>query len=239
MQVIIPLTSENYNNNIELKYALRSFDKFLSNVDQIYIIGHKPDWITNVVHVPFKDRPGLVNKESNIYRKIKCACEHPDIKDDFLFCNDDQYLLKPFNAETFPYHFHGTLYQTLHTRWMRDPYLYSVIYTQKLLIGNHKDTKDFDGHSPLIYNKHKFINLLSQLNWDHPYSFIIKSLYCNLVEISGLQITDVKFRRPGEKIEIFKALKGAPYFSTDDRVMNEDMVTVLNSLYKKKSKYEL
>lgn len=238
MQIVIPLSSESHNDYVELRYALRSFQKYLSGVTDVYLIGGKPEWIKEVIHIPCGDIPDLRHKEANICNKIKIACATESIEDEFLFANDDQFLLKNFPAASFPYHFHDTLYNTQRSRWVKDPYLYSLVFTQKYLLGLNLPVIDFDGHSPLIYNKALFMKLVGSLNWQRAYGFCIKSLYCNQLQITGTKCPDVKIRRQIAKPEILSQIDGLSYFSTDERAINDPMINVLNGLFPKKSKYE-
>ena len=42
-------------NNLELRLSLRSIDKYAHNLGRVFIVGEKPDWIKNVIHIPVKD----------------------------------------------------------------------------------------------------------------------------------------------------------------------------------------
>jgi hypothetical protein len=40
------------------------------------LIGHKPDWGRNVIHIPSED-PEKINRSANITRKMLKVCEYP------------------------------------------------------------------------------------------------------------------------------------------------------------------
>ncbi len=97
MTIVIPFIDF---NGPELKYCLRGIDKFIIDPD-ITIIGDKPKRIKNITHIHFKDIHNPRFKAKNIYQKIMLV-DH-----DFLFFNDDHFLLSVFNENT--YHYSGTI----------------------------------------------------------------------------------------------------------------------------------
>ena len=48
------------NDNAELRFSLRS----LKNIEHgnVYIVGYKPLWVKNVIHLPYNDIPARDNK---------------------------------------------------------------------------------------------------------------------------------------------------------------------------------
>jgi len=89
----------------ELRYSLRSIEKYLSGVGQVFIIGDCPDFLTNVIHIPATDEENREWKDRNIYRKLLIACNDVRISENFLFVNDDHYLTQPFEAGKFPFYY--------------------------------------------------------------------------------------------------------------------------------------
>ena len=70
ISVVYPLgTGSKWQNN-ELRYSLRSLSK-ISGIGDVFIVGEKPDWVRNVIHIPCKDVP--FRKEYSIYTKIMAA----------------------------------------------------------------------------------------------------------------------------------------------------------------------
>lgn len=239
MQIFIPLANTSHNNYLELRYALRSFQKYLHQIDEVFIYGGHPSWITNVNHYRFGDIDHPRYKEHNIYKKTRAACLNPDIKDDFLFCNDDHFLLSNYRGELFPYYYHQSLNDTLHRKGGMDPYKYTIIYTMQHLLGKGVTTHDFDVHCPIMFNKEKFLKFVGGMNWERPFGYCIKSIYANQAGIAPVKYADLKFRQHLSQKEIFTQIKGREFFSTDDRLMTEDMITVLNKRFPKPSIYEL
>lgn len=91
MQLVIPLHKSRINYQ-DLRYALRSVEKYGNFDGEVVIVGEKPAWIKNVTHLKLTDDPNEWYKERNIYRKILKSFEV--VGDNFIFMNDDHVLLK-------------------------------------------------------------------------------------------------------------------------------------------------
>jgi len=179
----------------ELRYSLRSVEKHLKNYRNVYIIGHKPDFITNVIHIPHEDKN--IVPDMNILRKLLTACDHPDISDQFLFFNDDHFLLQDFDAPTFPYYYCSTLKMYLKRR-VNDSYGRRTYNTMTYLTKNQLPTKHFDIHFPIVYDKQKFKECFHKLPESHQ-GYVLKSLYGNILKIPGIEVRDCKHVNPPTK----------------------------------------
>src|SRR5690349_20419873 len=114
IDVVYPLGKGSRWKNNEIKYSLRSVEKHLQNYGKVFVIGEKPNFLANVNHIPAEDKHPI--PDSNIFEKLKTACETKEISDTFLFFNDDHYLLEDFDAEKFPYFYHGTMAEYIKKR---------------------------------------------------------------------------------------------------------------------------
>lgn len=215
MIVTYPLTVQlEYS---ELKYSLRSIEKYLPACEVLIIGDMIPEWITNVTQIHLPDVPG--RKQWSIRRKILAALEYAD---EILFMNDDIYFLQP--ATIFPYYFHGMLKN------------YSESGTQQLvkdLTRLHKPLKHFDGHMPIIY-KQDFKEASKHFTeW-----CIIKSLYCNYFEIEGEFIADCKIFKAANSNDVRNFIKDKSCLSTGMYSVHRAL-SVLQELFPQKSKYEI
>lgn len=221
MKLLIPYIE---SKTEELKYCLRSIEKFIDN-PQVIIIGDKPQWINNINHIPFKDAPGYKNKERNIFEKLSL------VKEDFFYFNDDYFLLQPFHETT--YHFSGTILQSLST-YHRNNECRGTLQNTFNLYG---DIPSYYHHAPMFIN-HILFEDLKELDWSLDYGYCIKSIYCHNNGIEGVEYNDLKIRGPQHEKSILEMIDGRPYFSTDNGAVNTSMIKVLESLYPNKSKYE-
>lgn len=232
--IVIPLGRGSKYHDLELRMALRSVEKHLTGYGDIFIIGEKPAWIQNVIHIPATDGTQTYDKERNIFNKIMIACNDERVSEDFLFMNDDHYLLRDYEAVQFPYYYEGLLqdYKTV------SQYKHTIWNTLKV----HEacfDDKYFDIHCPIVYKK-KYLALLNQLDWNIPYGYAIKSLYCAAWQsmIQGLEYPDLKIKDPLPYAVIIRMLQGRSWFSIGDGAFAGEVRTVLEDLYSVPSKYE-
>jgi hypothetical protein len=233
MDVVIPLgTGSTWSDN-ELRYSLRSLEVY-HNVGNVYIIGHKPSWIQKVIHIPAHDVPGAEHKEYNILRKILTACKMPSLSQDFIFMNDDHFLLGPVPTPCYQ----QTLEETVLKRSSHDSYYFALDNTLRALIKADRPTNNFDVHCPIVYNKHDFIRMTETYDMTLHYGYVIKSLYCNTVGIEGELCIDMKLTQRLRCAQIDKMVEGRGWFSIGDGAVNSELGIFLNYLYPNKSKYE-
>jgi hypothetical protein len=234
--IVFPLGHGSHNNDLELRYCLRSVEQHLTGYGDIFIIGRKPDWLKNVIHIPFDEgfAPQSYDKERNIYNKIMAACADERVSDDFLFMNDDHFLLQDYEAGKFPYYCHGWLSEFMTVT----DYKSTISNTNELLWPLGHDCLYFDVHCPIVYNKERFAYVL-EADWSKPYGFCIKTVYSNCVEgLKALEQPDLKIDESYPSSRIHQLLSGRPWFSIGNRAFDGGIKRVLQELYPKKSIYE-
>ncbi len=132
LSIVIPLGHGSRWQDNELRYCLRGIEENLQFKD-IWIIGRIPSWVKNVNFISFSDSENV--SDHNIMKKVKVACEHPEITDRFLFANDDHFLLHKFDINNFPNYYDGTCHDLLKNRH-QSPYQRRVRNTMNYLIAN-------------------------------------------------------------------------------------------------------
>jgi hypothetical protein len=86
----------------ELKYSLRSLERFFPQLGKVWIVGHLPEFIdpTTVVHLPETNfLQNGVFVESTAVRLLNEQLE--GLTEDFILAQDDNYLLRPATWEDF------------------------------------------------------------------------------------------------------------------------------------------
>ncbi len=221
-------TGSQWANN-ELRFSLRSIEKYLPICDNVLIVGTLPPFVTNCNYIKHPDKPG--RKEFSIFSKIIAACKSDYVSEDFVFLNDDHFLLSEINE--LPYYYEGTLSQKVASS--HGHYKAATLNTINEL--PEEKQKYFDIHCPIIYNKRKFLEL-EETDWSREY--VIKSLYANKQKFITVEETiDLKINKNLEYAEIVAKLEGRKFFSIGDYGINAAMKKVLFELYQNKSKYEL
>lgn len=241
IDVVIPLGTGSIWDNNELRYCLRSIEKCLIDYRNIYIIGECPDWLRNVIHIPAAD---IHTHERNIMEKIKIACKQKDISDDFLFMNDDQFLLNFVNAAKFPYYHSGSIRDCIKKRHREDEYKSAMRNTEMALNFYRHDSNYFDVHYPVLYNKNDFPTIMDKYNWQLN-EYVIKSLYCNTKGVTGTQAPDCKIKGTIAYFKLVETVKKLNCFSIGDRSLTpypgeetSSVKILLKQLFINKSKYE-
>lgn len=224
LDIIIPLGGGSTWNDNELRYCLRGIEMYLPH-GKVWIVGRKPNWLTNVEFIEFSQSDKYNFASYNIAHKVMKV----PIDGEFMFFNDDHFLLKPFNTNT--YHYKGLLIENKN----RSVYQNLIKNTYELL---GKDAKDFDTHCPIKYNMTAFRYIMNNLDWTKPFGFGIKSVYCNRMRIEGEYYPDLKLSEPTTIENIKFKIKDRDYFSIGNGVINRSFIQFMEELYPIKSKYE-
>lgn len=224
MQIAIPLI-ESINDNIELRYALRGVEKYLSGVSGITIIGHKPTWLQNVTHVPHEPATTHEWKEKNIYDKL---CK---MRGKFLYMNDDHFLLSPYVARKFPFYYDGTLQDRLNKCSNRHAYAQTVRNT---IDAFGRESKFYDIHCPVIMEQKYFWQY--QRHWFKQFGLCFKTLYIR--KPFPIEYSDLKLNASFDINQLRSMTAGRLWFSTSEQAWNNVMFEFMEEIYPLKSKYE-
>lgn len=233
---LVYLYSEGSNTN-EIKFSLRSMQKHLSGIGNLFIVGDDPGIFKDFTHIPMGNIHG-VNLARNIYEKILAACKHPEVSEDFICASDDYFLLTDYEAASLPFYYQGDFKQLLNYIHKDNYYKAYVQETYDALMERGLPIKNFNVHFPILYNKKAFIEIMTSFDWERRKSFISKSLYANSLKIEGEPSTDWKFHKPKTKAAVLRQLLGKKYFSTADGALNEFMMEFLNENYPVASRWE-
>ena len=190
VSVVYTLGRGSYWENNELRYSMRSVEKHLSNVRDIVIVGINPEWTQNVIHIPATDPYKF--GASNILHKLIIACKNEQVSDNFLFINDDHFLMKDFDAAAFPYYYYGNLDSFVRRRGM-DTYGRACFNSLQFL----KSKKVFyplyfDIHYPILINKAKFLQIFNEVKIEKNFGHIVKSIYGNFYDGKKEEMIDCK-----------------------------------------------
>jgi hypothetical protein len=210
--------------------------KWLFKFDKIFIVGERPSWIQNVIHIPADDIHKY-NSARNIYEKILMACNHADISDHFFYSADDSFLLKGLSFRGYPYFRSGKLEDLqLGKKSYYKPYVESTLNALK---SRKLPTINFDIHIPIVYHKHIYREMMGGYDWETPKGYTSKTLYANSLKIPGILLKDCKIHVSTTKTAIYRNIKDSRFFSTHVHAVNHYMMDVFQELYPQKSIVEL
>lgn len=147
--------------NDDLKYSLRSVAKFVK-CDNVWIVGYKPSWVTNVRYIPVKQTE---NKWKNSVKNIKAACENSEISSDFILMNDDFFAIEPINDLRAATNLSlGLLDKQIATSKDRiTSWAKAFQQVSELLEELHveKPYYNYESHTPLLINKQKYLEVMN------------------------------------------------------------------------------
>lgn len=204
----------------ELRISIRSMVKN-TPVKRIVIVGHKPEFLTNVVHIPAADGP---KKQFNIHNKTLAAC---DVVDEFINAHDDHFILKPTDFSTY---YHGG---QLKGRKFHGNYGRAIWNTSKELPGGLY----YDLHMPMKMKADSYKEIMSRYDWSKEY--VVRSLYANNLQVEGVQISDCKVRDHMRRNAIEVYIKDRTFLSVGDGGLSMDMKRLLFEMFPDKCEYEL
>lgn len=234
MDVLYILGKGSPFNNEELKYSLRSLERYGQNIDRLILVGEKPDFLDydKVVHLPFNES-GV--KDYRIASKILHACTTGTVTSNFLFCNDDFFFMKPFDCNAFPYYHQGQLYHGNTSTGYSD----HLKLTRDYLKSKGKPKFHFDVHCPIIYNAQKFMYLNDAWNYSREtIGMVVKSTYANLHEITGTAYRDAKLKQLISLTD-FHAIERNECFSIYDQAWKKGVEPYMMQNFQTKSQWEL
>lgn len=226
------------DDTTEIKYSLRSIEKHLTGFRNLYIVGDDPGIFKDVT-ILVQPNSHKANRARCIYDRILRACKEEGVSDHFLYNSDDIFLLQNFEAIDMPYYYCNTLTDTYQKASKENSYRKYVEVTLNALQEKGLPLINFNGHSPIVYHKELFIDIMGRYNWEGPKGYISKSLYCNTLKIPGEFLKDIKIFTPKTKTAIMRKIDNSPMLSTDAPAINARMREVFEELYPKPSRWEL
>lgn len=236
VDVVYPLGNGSKWDNNEIRYSIRSLQEHIFQVRDVYIIGELPDFLQNVKHIPFVDEHQF--KETRIALKVLEVCNTSLISEDFLFMNDDHFLLADYGPFEFPYFHKESISATAQARRFQDSYRKSLLNTYMALTKNGHLTHNYDVHCPIVYNKARFSQMFELYDWEVNYGYVVKSMYCNTFKVEGIKTDDFKLNSPMSVSQLQAINNTREFFSIGDKGINEDLKTYLEILFPEKSQYE-
>lgn len=236
-------TGSKWQDN-ELRYSLRSVEKNLKGYRNIFIVGHKPAFVTNVIHIPARDISD--NADANMAHKTLIACSDVRVSDLFLYIHDDHFIIQPVKISDIGYYYKSRLevtsrafnprhrlYRSLYSRRLRNTY--------RFLKQRGLPTYNFDGHYPILINKNEFRRIFLPLDYFNQL-FVVKSIYANSngIHEQAAFLKDCKFTVPKSFVELETELKDRWVFSIADRALQGGNIQqFLAQAFPDKSKWEI
>lgn len=238
MDIVIPL-GKSRNDFLDLRYCLRSIEKYVYGYDEIVIVGEKPSWIQGVVHIPCSDDREPKWKERNILRKFQAACVSKNVSEDFAAWNDDYVILSDIDLKKYPFYYKGTCRGAYDINKGND-YRRTMYHTMTFLENRGFKDYNFDGHCPIVYNKKRFLTTFdnNDVNFNTPFGYGIKTIYACCNGFKPVYMEDVKFQKSISRDEIISRMEGRHVISFNDGPLRTELGQILEEMFPNKSTYE-
>lgn len=224
--------------NYELKYSLRSLEKYGKNVGQIYIVGFKPHFINeNVIHIPCDDTKN--KKHKCILNKVITAIESGKLPEHFLISSDDHIYVKETDFDKLPVYWYRDFINGSHEK----EYMESLLETDQFLKEHNISTYSTNPHCNThfdikIYNKYKE---LFDKGMELPNGVEMNCLMGNLLIKEGLEnqhYKDTCIARFKDRKDLLNQIGDAECISLRDSSIPCGMDKYLKELFPKPSKWE-
>ena len=185
MDIVYILGSGSTWQDNEIRYSLRSVEQNVKDLGNVFVVGEKPDWLQNIIHIACPDSYGI--KWRNAYTKISLVCKNSELSDEFLLMNDDFFILKPIMASEYPYYFSSVLTQAgsiAKAKFLTTP---EKLASHVSFYG--KMVRNFSVHRPIRYDKNKFL-AMPKLDLAMT-GFSVRGFYGNYYGLPAIQCRDI------------------------------------------------
>ena len=218
MDIVYPVRPGDRNE--ELRHSLRS----LSNLPHgnVWVVGHKPPWVIDVGHLQTR-QVGM--KHENAGRNLVTACQSDDITDDFVWMNDDFYVMHPIDeVPTFnrgP--ISGVLAEMRRRRGNRTDSRYitrMAVTLRRLRELGYEHPLSFELHVPMVLNRQGVLDALRAMATSRDLTAYNKRTSFGV--ITGLE--GARIRDPKVNFSWQSWSKSTPFLSTSDRTFNSTTV---------------
>ena len=221
--------------NNEIRYSMRSLEKYGHNVGQVYIVGQKPSFISD--QVKYIKAADIGTPACNHWYKVKRFFVETGIKK-ACYMMDDIFFIKDIDLENYPYYSHNEL--PIYNPPDKNNYHTMIMNTRKELTSENKQLNNFEIHCPIIYEKDKFESLeqkFYKIKSKHRHFVGVRSYYCNMNGIEGTFCNDMKIREKHMN-DWLERIQTNDCFSTNDAVIKMGIGDWLQKEFPNPSKYE-
>ena len=208
VDIFFPLSKQSKFQNLELRLALRSIDRYAKNVGNIWVYTEANLSSFKNINVVKMGDPIKDNKDANLINKIRACANNPDVSENFMFWSDDQVLMQELDLEKAPVVYNrrdvDALNNSQKTRW-RNRLKHIIEY-----VAHHGNRAiyNYDEHTPQPYRKSDVQYVFSQVPYTKQPGFCVNTIYYGMLNRPGdAPQQDVKYTVEGET----KVLPGKRY----------------------------
>ena len=230
--IVIPYR---HSDNDELRYVLRSIEKYCNFDYDITIIGDKPKWATNINHIPYDDTQ--YKRYENLYNKINIAINHFD---SFFWWHDDEFVLKPVSVDDLKeIHFLQDLKEITKfgDRWFQQ----ELKSFREDMEKRNMCAYNYCTHIPFYFESDKMRDVLSFFGLNDKKEVVfIENYYYNYDEShkNGSKVHPIKVGRYGDKKFEESEAEGKRYLNFDEAGIKSGIFDFVKKQFDQPSKFE-
>ena len=147
MLYILGNGSKHYNK--ELRWSLRSLEKYGRNVGSIAVVGEPPKWLSpEVKTIKTDNHASLVQK--NIWRNVAAAVEAGIVDGTFLLQTDDHFFVKEVDFDEYPVYVIGEIPLVVDPDEDHYEYKLGLVGARWILGKNGMPTRMTSNHNPIL-----------------------------------------------------------------------------------------
>jgi hypothetical protein len=238
VDILIPLrTNGSMHNNFELRFALRSIERYLKDYRKIWIVSeHMPEGFHEYGYIPCQDK--YPRKQMNIHNAIVSAFQTSEVADDIIFWADDNVLLAPLAVADLPVAFRKDnllIYakQENSRVWHR-----SLGQTGEALQSRGYSDTNFEAHIPVRFNRQKYLALESEFDFFSGVGLCYISLYFNRYEVQdSVYMRQVKATAEGKHFSADNLARRL-FLGYNDDGLSAGVADYLPKRFSERSRYE-
>ncbi len=157
MDLLYLLGHGSRHDNVEIRYSLRSIEKWCKGYDRVFVVGQYPEWMKNVEYIPCPDDQGYAHK--NMMKKILHVCKNSDISEDFVMQADDHFYVRPYDFRNIKPYEKGELPTKLREHETAPTYRTSLIDTRKWLEAHGYPYRNGSQHCGMWFKKSLWLEI--------------------------------------------------------------------------------
>jgi hypothetical protein len=226
-------------NNNELRYSLRSLETYGVGLGRVFVVGYKPDWLINVVHIPMSDTYRY-NKDANIIDKVRAAIS-AGISEKFIFCSDDQALLSMVNLHDLPVYRNEDM--SSKENWGTNRWHRRMRKTRDYLVSKNLPAINYDTHVFQPHLASEFENIVSNIPYTEHNGFCINTLVLNHMENVQSKILGkdkASFYSRSNNVESIKnIIPNKIHLGYNNAGLTDSLKSVLSEIFPVPSRFEI
>lgn len=220
------------NENIELKYSIRSVEENFKG-HRIVFVGGSPRGLKPDIQIRTTQNNG---KWDNAHNNIVSACEDDRLTEEIYLFNDDFFVLR--KTDELPVYTNGELGEFIamvEKRTGETEFIKRLKRALKLLNENNLPTQNYEVHVPMRINRHKMSELLKKF----PEAVAVRSIYGNYFGVPGVEVDKTGKMQDGVQQNSRRGLKKDRLLvSSTDESFKGVVGYELKRMFNRPSKYE-